>query len=206
MEYPKIETLFDRDKDFKVIPTKLRNSSYGIIKRWEFTEKIDGTNIRLIWEANKLKVGGRTGNAQIPADLVQHIYESIDVQKLKDMFLDTSVIFYGEGYGAGIQKGGHYSKTKQFILFDILVDKRWWLNYDNIINIADKLGMQVVPFIGSMTLEEGVELVKNGFNSLLAKINTGEEIRAEGIVGKTCETMYDKKFNRMVIKLKTKDF
>ena len=38
MEYPKIETLFERDENFKVIPSKLRNASYGIINTWEFTE------------------------------------------------------------------------------------------------------------------------------------------------------------------------
>ena len=96
--YPKIETLFDRDENFKVT-TKLRNSSYGLIKTWQFTEKIDGTNIRMIWEDNKLKFGGRTGNALLPADLIQHLYEIIDINKLKEIFPDTSAIIYGEGYG-----------------------------------------------------------------------------------------------------------
>jgi len=68
MEYPKIETLFNRDeKTFKVYPDQLRNSVYGIIKTWQFTEKIDGTNIRIIWNDGKLTFGGRSDNAQIPA-------------------------------------------------------------------------------------------------------------------------------------------
>ena len=74
-------------------------------------QKIDGTNIRVMWQDGKLKLGGRTDNANIPADLVQLLYEAIDVRKLRDTFGDTPVIIYGEGYGAGIQKGGGYGKT-----------------------------------------------------------------------------------------------
>ncbi len=205
MEYPKIETLFDRDADFKVMPDKLRNPSYGIIKTWQFTEKIDGTNIRMIWQDGKLRFGGRTGNAQLPADLIQHLYEIVDVSKLKEIFPETSAIIYGEGYGAGIQKGGAYSETKQFVVFDVLVDK-WWLNWDNTCDVANKLGLETVPYLGEWSLEEGIDFVKKGFDSLLANTHTGEIIPAEGIVGRTCETLYDKKFNRMIIKLKTKDF
>lgn len=206
MEYPKIETLFERDANFKVIPDKLRNASYGIIKSWQFTEKIDGTNIRMIWQDGKLKFGGRTGNAQLPADLIQHLYEITDIGKLKEIFINTSIVIYGEGYGAGIQKGGAYSPTKQFIVFDILVDGKWWLSWDNVCDIANKLNLKTVPYLGEWTLEEGVEFVKKGFESILARETTGQNILAEGIVGRTCETLYDKKFNRMIVKLKTKDF
>jgi ATP-dependent RNA circularization protein (DNA/RNA ligase family) len=207
MEYHKIETLFERDeKTHKVFPDKLRNPVYGIFKKWQFTEKIDGTNIRVMWQDGKLKIGGRTDNANIPADLVQLLYEAIDVQKLRDTFGDTPVIIYGEGYGAGIQKGGGYSKTKQFIVFDVLVDNKWWLSWDNTCDIAKKFGLKTVPFIGEMTLEEGIEMVKKGFDSILAKGNTGEIVQAEGLVGRTVETLFDKKGSRIIIKLKTRDF
>ena len=201
MEYPKIETLFERDGNFKVT-AKLRNQSYGIIKTWQFTEKIDGTNIRLIWNDGKFSIGGRTGNAQLPADLIQSLYEKIDINKFKEIFPETNVVVYGEGYGAGIQKGGAYSETKQFVVFDVLVDGKWWLIWENTCNVSNKLSLKTVPFLGEYTLEEGISIARNGFTSKLAISN----IAAEGIVGRTTETLYDKKFNRMIIKLKTKDF
>lgn len=206
MEYPKIETLFERDSNFKVITTKLRNESYGIIKTWQFTEKIDGTNIRMIWQNGKLTFGGRTENAQLPADLIQHLYEIVDVNKLKEIFPETSSIIYGEGYGAGIQKGGGYSPTKEFVVFDVLVDGKWWLSWENTCNVANKLNLKTVPYLGEWSLDTGIDFVRNGFESVLAKETTGKTIQAEGIVGRTCETMYDKRFNRMIVKLKTKDF
>jgi ATP-dependent RNA circularization protein (DNA/RNA ligase family) len=207
MEYPKIETLFERDeKTHKVFSDKLRNPVYGIFKKWQFTEKIDGTNIRIIWSEGKLKFGGSTENANLPADLVQYLYEKISPEKLKEIFGDGTAVIYGEGYGAGIQKGGYYSPSKQFIVFDVLVDSKWWLNWENTCDIANKLGLKTVPFIGEMTLEEGIEMVKKGFNSVLAKDQTGQEYPAEGLVGRTVETLFDKKGHRIIIKLKTRDF
>ena len=88
----------------------------------------------------------------------------------------------------------------------MLVDNKWWLNWENTCDIIKKLNLKTVPYLGGWTLEGGIDFVRNGFDSLLAKENTGQTVRAEGIVGRTCETLYDKKFNRMIIKLKTKDF
>lgn len=214
-EYHKIETLFERDKEtFKVFPDKLRNSVYGMLKSWQFTEKIDGTNIRIIWEDKKFSVGGKTDNAQIPADLVNHLYDTVDTKKLEEVFPDSDAVIYGEGYGAGIQKGSGYSMTKQFIVFDVKIlphaieqsNMVWWLNWENTCDISNKLGLKTVPFIGDMSLEQAVDMVRGGFDSILARENTGQVVKAEGLVGRPVETLYDKKGSRVIIKLKTKDF
>ena|SRR3990167_7041158 len=202
-EYHKIETLYVRDeKTFKVDPSQLKNRVYGQIKTWCFTEKIDGTNIRCIWKDQKLTFNGRTDNAQIHADLIQYLYETVPVEKLKDIFPDTDAVIYGEGYGAGIQKGGLYSETKKFIVFDVLVADKWWLAQENVNDVARKIGLDVVPDFGVMTLEVATEFVRHGFQS---KLNGGL-MRAEGLVGRTIEPLFDKKGHRLIVKLKTKDF
>ena len=201
MEYPKIETLYDRDPvTFKVNPDKIRNRVYGIIKSWHWTEKIDGTNIRLIWDGTAVTVGGRTDKSQIPADLVNTCYGLLPSAHVAEIF-QCPVIFYGEGYGSGIQKGGSLSATKKFILFDVLVDGKWWLDWENTQDVAIKLGLDVVPYFGEMTLEVATENVRKGFNSLL-----GLHPKAEGLVGRTIEPLFDKRGHRLIVKLKTKDF
>jgi hypothetical protein len=202
-EYHKIETLYERDpKTFKVIPTALRNPVYGLIKEWEFTEKIDGTNIRCMWQDGKLTLGGKTDSAQIHADLVRWLYDNVSAEKLAEIFPDTTAVIYGEGYGAGIQKGANYNPTKKFIVFDVLVAGKWWLNWANTCDVARKLGLEVVPFIGTMTLEAATEMVHQGFQSRLAD----GKARAEGLVGRTAEPLFDKKGDRLIVKLKTRDF
>lgn len=201
-EYHKIETLFERDlATFKVKPGILKNSVYGIIKSWRWTEKIDGTNIRVIWQDGKLTFGGKTDNAQIHADLIKYLYETFIPARLAEVFPDSNVVLYGEGYGAGIQKGGDLSPTKAFILFDVKVGD-WWLSHENVADVAQKLSIEMVPDYGDMTLEEATEIVRVGFPS---KLNGGKA-QAEGLVGRPIETLFDKKGSRLIVKLKTKDF
>lgn len=205
-EYHKIETLYERDeKTFRLKPElALKNPTYGLLKSWQFTEKIDGTNIRCIWNhaTGKLTFGGKTDNAQIHADLVRYLYENIPVENVRQVFPDMSAVIYGEGYGAGIQKGGDYSPTKKFIIFDVLVDGKWWLNWQNVCDVAAKLHLEVVPFIGEMSLEDAAQMVRAGFQSRL----NGGKAKAEGLVGRPSETLFDKKGARLIVKLKTKDF
>ncbi len=202
-EYHKIETLFVRDeKTFKVDPTQLKNRTYSLIKSWAWTEKIDGTNIRCIWQDKKLSFGGKTDNAQIHADLIKWLYENITPEKMLAVFPDVDAIIYGEGYGAGIQKGGGYGPTKKLIVFDCLVGGKWWMNWENTCDVATKLGLDVVPFIGEMSLEDATAMVKAGFAS---KLNGGL-CQSEGLVGRTAEPLFDKKGARLIVKLKTKDF
>lgn len=205
-EYHKIETLYERDpKTFKIKPELvLKNRVYGIIKSWVWTEKIDGTNIRAIWKDGNLSFGGKTDNAQIHADLIKWLYENITPDKLRSAFPDdvTDVVIYGEGYGAGIQKGGGlYSPTKKFIVFDVKVGS-FWLSDENMRDVAGKLNLDAVPLIGEMTLEEATAKIRAGFKSAL----NGGETQAEGMVGRPIEALFDKKGRRLIVKLKTKDF
>ena len=209
-EYHKIETLYERDEaTFKVKPGVFKNPTYTLLKEWEFTEKVNGTNIRCIWTpatggaSGKIVFGGKTDNAQIHADLVKWLFENVTVEKLQVVFPDVPAVLYGEGYGAGIHKGGNYSPTKKIILFDVLVDGKWWLNDTNMRDVAAKLGLDAVPYIGKMTLEDATELVRKGFKSRCAVVNGTD---AEGIVGRPQETLFDKKGHRLIVKLKTKDF
>lgn len=208
-EYGKIETLYERDeKTFKVKVGELKNRTYSLLKTWHWTEKVDGTNIRCIWQNGKLSFGGKTDNASIPADLVTWLYENVKIEKLAEVFpfvdgaTDERVVIYGEGYGAGIQKGGDYSSIKQLIVFDVLVDGKWWLNYENVCDVASKLGLCVVPSLGELTLEDATELVRVGFMSKCA----AKPRPAEGLVGRPLETLFDKKGHRLITKIKTKDF
>jgi hypothetical protein len=205
MEYHKIETLYERKPNFKVIPGALKNRVYGVIKTWHWTEKIDGTNMRACWEpgpTNTIRFAGKTDNASIPGDLLNWMAKNISEETLNTIFSGTPAVIYGEGYGAGIQKGGDYSPIKKFIVFDVLVDGKWWLNREDVEDVATKLGLEFVPYIGEMTLEEATEMVRKGFPS---KLNNGKAL-AEGLVGRPIEALFDKKGARLIVKLKTKDF
>ena len=207
MEYGKIETLYERDpKTFKVNSSVLKNRTYSLLKTWHWTEKVDGTNIRCIWDfaSKKLSFGGKTDNAQMHPDLLRWLCEHIAASQLESIFPDVNAVIYGEGYGAGIQKGGgDYAPDKKLIVFDVLIGDKWWLNDEGMRDVSFKLGLDAVPAIGEMTLEDATEFVRAGFKSRCA-VNIGKD--AEGLVGRPLETLFDKKGHRLITKLKTKDF
>lgn len=215
VEYHKIETLYERDNDTHKLkePLVLKNSVYGIIKTWEFTEKVNGTNVRVDWDPKadfreELEFEGRNQNSQFDPQLLKYLRATFTPEKFQAAFPDGgSVILYGEGFGAGIQKGGIYSKRKQFILFDVLIDRKWWLSWENVKDVARKLNIPTVPFIGEMTLEEATEMVRNGFQTRIPEITgDGDGGPAEGLIGRPVEALFDKKGARLIIKIKTKDF
>jgi RNA ligase len=206
-EYHKIDTIFERGEDFTVDPTRLKHPVIGTINLWDVTEKIDGTNMQVkLTEQGEVCIGGRTDNAQLPGDLIQSMARQFGADKLKAIFQQQDplpVILYGEGYGGKISKNKGYRQDKAFILFDVLVfadGKRWWLDRENVNDVAERLGCDVVPYLGRMTLDQIVDTVRAPFASKI-----GSAI-AEGVVGRPLETLYDKRGERLIIKLKTRDF
>jgi RNA ligase len=216
MEYHKIETLFERDGKF-VVTEELRSPVYGAFKKWHVTEKIDGTNIRVtLTEDGKVVPGGRTDAAQIPADLIQYLYETFPADKMRTALWlpdengkpqPVKAVLYGEGYGAGIQKGGGLDrKDKAFRLFDVLVADKWWLDWANVEDVAGKLGIKTALYLGDFSLEEIVSMVKAGVPSVVSVEDSGQERMAEGVIGRTIEPLFDRRGRRIILKLKTSDF
>jgi hypothetical protein len=87
---------------------------------------------------------GRTDNAQIPPHLLDKMKLLFDKDTLIEYFFKDkepcSITLFGEGYGAKIQKGGNYIKDDvNFILFDVLVNGKWWLKRSALEQIAKDL-------------------------------------------------------------------
>jgi ATP-dependent RNA circularization protein (DNA/RNA ligase family) len=209
LEYHKIETLFERDMEGtrKLIEGKFRSPLVEYIKdcKWIFTEKVDGTNIRIYWNGHKVTVGGRTNNAQIPA----HLYSELQTlfltneaeQMFEQLFGEKEVYLFGEGYGTKIQSGGDYSSSAKFILFDVMVGDVF-LERENCEALAKSFGIQVVPVFLEGTLDEAVKLVKQSPNSLIAR----NPKQIEGLIGIPAIRLKDFRGNRVIVKIKCKDF
>ena len=208
-KYPKIETLFKRDEKFKVTE-EIRLPEFENIKNWLITEKIDGTNIRIIYTPEeKLIFRGKTDNASIPTFLLEELQSIFTVEKIKEVIKDIPTkgfCLYGEGYGAKIQKGGgNYNKGNSFRLFDIWVDD-WWLEWDSILEIAGKLAIGTVPDFCIRDIESAVNVVKNGAMSVIAEEENGKFVPIEGIVARAYPTMLFRNGIPIKWKLKIKDF
>lgn len=206
-EYIKIETLFNRREDGskKLIEGDFRNETVEFLKDlpWQFSEKIDGTNIQIRWDGHKVWYGGRTERASIPSHLMNKLIElfgSNDTEQLfEQKFGETEVILYGEGYGAKIQRGESYRKDASFILFDVLIGNIW-LKRESVEDIARAFGIDVVPIVLIGTLQDAVDFVKTHPKSTIGTANM------EGVVGRPMVELKDRTGKRVIVKVKVKDF
>jgi len=111
--------------------------------------------------------------------------------------------FVGAGclvHNSGIQKGGgNYCKDKDLVVFDIKIGE-WWLKREDVEELALKFLCRSVPVIMEGTLDQMVQLVKSGFNSKWG------DFKAEGIVARPKVELKDRSGQRIITKLKYKDF
>ena len=206
-EYHKIETVFNRstDGDKRLIWGDYRNETVEYLANniWQFTEKIDGTNIRIHWDGHNVEIGGRTDRAQIPKHLMDYLSATFLTPEVEELFEQTygekDVMLFGEGYGAKIQNGGEYRSDVSFILFDVLIGDNWqsreWVEAT-----AKMFNVDVVPIVLEGTIGDGIDYVMQHNNSTI-----GNAIM-EGVVGRPKVEMKDRLGNRIIVKIKWKDF
>jgi hypothetical protein len=207
IEYNKIDTLYKRDMEGskKLLEGEFRNPTVEFLKDnvWTFTEKIDGTNIRVYWDGHKVQFGGRTERAQIPSDLVNYLNSVFGTneaeQIFEEKFGETEVILFGEGYGPKIQNGGNYRNDVSFIMFDVLIAGNYQLR-ESVEDIAKAFGIDIVPIIFEGTIQEGVDFVKGHPDSTMGTA------KMEGLVGRPKIEMRDRCGKRVIVKIKWEDF
>jgi ATP-dependent RNA circularization protein (DNA/RNA ligase family) len=201
-EYHKINSVFKRDPETnnkRFILSDYAQREFEFLKdvEWVWTEKVDGTNIRVMWDGAKVTFGGKTDNAQIPATLVQRLIELFPDGKFAGK---EPMCLYGEGYGAKIQGcGGNYRQDQSFVLFDVRVGDLW-LQREQVEEVAKEFGIDVVPIVGSGSLDEAIEFCKSGYKSAWG------DFKAEGIVLRPRVELKTRSGERVITKLKYKDF
>lgn len=207
-EYHKIETVFNRSTtgSKELIWGEYRNPAVEYLKDcvWQFTEKIDGTNVRVHWDGHSVEIAGRTDRAQIPPHLLKKLQEIFLTNEAEELFEqafgDKDVILFGEGYGAKIQGcGGDYRSDVSFILFDVLIgdnyQSREWVE-----KTAEMFGLEIVPIIFEGTIPEGIEYVMSHPKSTIGVA------MMEGLVARPKIEMRDRVGGRIIVKIKWKDF
>lgn len=216
-KYHKIQNIYLRDPATKhktLLEGQYAHPEFEYLSglTWDWTEKVDGTNVRVILSAMRESVtfGGRTDNAQMPTFLLAHLRATFTLDRMHTVFDPEDirpdsmpVVLYGEGYGARIQKGGgdYIPDGCGFILFDVRVG-HIWLQRGDVEGVADRLEIPVVPIVGQGTLPEAVEYARKTFYSEVAQVDK----QAEGLVVRPAVGLQTRTGRRIIAKIKSKDF
>lgn len=117
---------------------------------------------------------------------------------------ESPVYIYGELYGPGVQKGGHYGDTLQFTVFDIC-QQGWFVPIKRLTEMCNNLGLYMVPYLGKMTLKEAESMVIHGFKTMVPNAKNKDYIE-EGIVARPVVPVKDTRGKRMIVKIKHCDY
>ena len=211
-KYHKIQTVWLRDPETKfktLLEGQWAKAEFEYLKdlQWDWREKIDGTNIRVMWNPvgsqYPLEFRGKQDTSDMRPDLLARLPEIFPLERMREMFGEKPVCLYGEGFGFKIQKAGKFylPNSVDFILFDVWIDGHW-LNRDNVENIAQGLGCKIVPIIGSGTLMDMIVTVRAGIGS---RVSEKRQI-AEGIIATPKIDLFGRNGQRIITKIKYKDF
>ena len=224
-QYPKTENLFARDPETGILITEFRKPEFYAVDQWRVTEKINGMNIRIAFLPDgDVFIGGKTDRAQLPGKLMVYLTTQIAplmerISWLRGPLDDPEhdpecephpIILYGEGYGAGIQKGHGYNPEQRFCLFDVLYANQW-LDWEQMQKVARILTVPLVPMLGVKSTERICSLFSSPFapntnNSYVAlSENPSEPYDWEGIVAVAEPALFNQYGERVKFKLKLKD-
>ena len=122
--YPKINPPFVRDvKTKRLIKYKWLTDEFAYLNDldWMWTEKVDGTGIRVIWDGYTVSFAGRKDGSEIPSHLLKYLENKFGGTENEGLFEqkfgNKNVILFGEGYGSKINSGEQYRDDVSFILF-----------------------------------------------------------------------------------------
>lgn len=128
----------------------------------------------------------------------EHGFYTVEVE-------EVPVYIYGEFFGKKIQKGGNYDKDKnRFSIFDICV-QGWYVPINMLNDYAEKLGLDVAPYIGQMNIPEAEKMVIEGFKTLVPDVSNPDYLE-EGIVARPVVPIKDPRGKRIIVKIKTCDY
>ena len=213
-KYHKIHAPFKRNLDVKpshLIMGQWCKPEFEMLRNltWNAHEKIDGTNIRVIYNphSKKIEFKGRTDNADIPNHLLEYLDQTFTRDKLQEVFppredIVDQVILYGEGTGYKIQNGCKYfggKKEVDFILFDVRIG-RWWMQRKDVSIFANLLSLRSAPFVMKADLETLMSAVKCGLKS-----NFGD-FYMEGLIAEPYIPLFTRSGERIITKIKHRDF
>lgn len=208
--YPKIDNLYKRDINGskKLLEGEFKNQKAEYLQNneWICTEKIDGTNIGVVWDGYRVSFQGRTEKSKIPEYVMNPLEEifggSCNEEIFEQIFGDKKAVLYGEAYGPKIQAcGAKYRKDVTFILFDVYFpENNSWFFREELEKTAKAFNIDLVPIVFKGNLKDAADFVKSEPDS------TFGTAKMEGVVAQPSVEVYGKFGQRIRVKIKAEDF
>jgi hypothetical protein len=164
-------------------------------------EKVHGTSAHISW--NEDKVGFFAGGESY--DKFCALFDPFDLRERFVGLGHPKVMVFGEAYG-GKQQGMSktYGQNLHFIVFDVKIDEAW-LSVPEAAVVADKLGLEFVPFELVSTDLAALDTQRDLPSRVAKRRGIVEDRPAEGVVLRPLQEFWDSR-GRIIAKHKRSDF
>lgn len=208
--YPKFYAPYERKEHSKLVDI---NKPKRDIKpymtddmTWTVSEKLNGINTRIIWDGYSIEVKGRNdktelqgGQLDLQGDLIASQMDNGNFM-FDELFGTKKVTIFGEVIGTKIQGNPYKLGETQFKVFDILINDVW-VSPEGITKIAEDLNMSTVMHY----TVRGWDNVMTNFIEIWKNCRK-KKFYFEGLVAYPAHQPLTKKGERVITKIKVKDF
>lgn len=230
--YPKILAPFKREtnKSKYVNESLWSKPEFKMLKdvEWVWTAKADGTSIKLYWNGDKVQFFGHTDKSQLSKLTLDYLNNTFGTPEAESVFESlygsNEVNVYGEFCSKEMNEDyGHQDGI--FYVFDVqnATSGKWW-DRNAVLQFAESFNIQAVPIMLRGTITEAVEFVKlanRTWNKDFKCVfyhrkceNTSynvscpfaHNVKLEGLVGRLSYEILDANGERIITKVKCKDF
>jgi hypothetical protein len=232
-EYHKINAPFMRDQKTGALlygQWCLEELNYLQHNDWEWTEKVDGTNIRIEVHRHDdfltFLYKGKTDRANTPKALVEalrslfggdesnhgsipgaSVHPALEVRNdsadaLGRIMVERDITdLVIYGEGYGPKiNGGGKYGTEPRFVAFDVRVGSFWLNRESVDDLCSNIGLDTVPVIGYGSLHDAIDVVQQGLQSRWG------DFEAEGIIAVPKVPLFDRAGRRIITKIKGVDF
>lgn len=196
-------------KQFKkrklMIPTKDEDYRSPLLAylsnlEWVYTRKIDGANLRVQWDGEQALWNGKSNNFVCGAELTEYMNNTFLEEIFEEKFgRDKVVTLFGEHMGPKVQGNELGLDKDEFILYDVNVNGTW-LDAFNVIEVARYFGVRNIHAFMSHGM------LADTLSNLINRVASGEFKDWEGIVARPTVEMRAQNGQRVIVKIKNKDY
>lgn len=196
IEAPTVLTRKDGKYAKKRSMTKFSSEEFRLLNKnfWYAKRKYDGTNMRIYWDGNRAVWNGKTNKFTPTKEIAECMDNLISEEVFEEVFGRKEVMIFGELMGEGIQGNELGIKGLKLIVFDIKIGGIW-LQPEDILAISENMGLEACDFVGFGSLEQLIQRIHDGFYR-----------GYEGIVVEPAGRFRDCKGNRIICKIKNRDY
>ena len=183
-------------------PEAYRDPTYYYLRNamWNYSRKVDGENIRICWDGEQALWNGKSNAFVCNMDFHEYMDNTFLEEIFEEKFgRDKRVIIFGEKMGKKTQGNELGLDKDEVIVYDVNVNGTWLAPVDVKI-VASYFGVRTVYDLMEQQTHED-SLVK-----LIHDCSVGKFKDWEGIVAHPTVELRTQKGNRIIVKIKNKDY